>query len=300
MGPEKINLAFFKECRNRVDTALEKYLPPAGLEPKRLHSAMRYAALSQGKRVRPIFVYSAGKSVGVEICNLDQPAVAVELIHAYSLIHDDLPAMDNDDLRRGNPTCHKKFDEATAILAGDALQTLAFSVLSENEYLANSPFLKTKIINELANASGSFGMAGGQAFDIAAIGSEIGVKALENIHAHKTGALIKASIRMGALYSEETSDKQLEALSKYASLVGLAFQIRDDILDVQGNADVLGKTGGKDAASEKPTYPSLLGIQEAQDLAQQLVRQAIESLVDFDDQADPLRSIARFIIEREK
>ncbi len=300
MSLDQANKSFFEDCRKRVYFALEKYLPSQNLAPKNLHKAMHYAALGSGKRIRPILVYSAGKALGVELNILDNPACAVELIHAYSLVHDDLPAMDNDDLRRGKPTCHKKFDEATAILVGDALQSLAFSVLSDESYLSKSPQLKIKIVNELSSASGSDGMAGGQALDVEAVGSKIGIKELENIHSHKTGALIKASVKMGAMCADNVAIDDFSSLEQYATCIGLAFQVRDDILDVQGNAETLGKTGGKDAASDKPTYPSILGMQGAHSLSKTLLDKALQSLSNFDNQADPLRSIAKYVIERQK
>ena len=290
---------FLTECRQRVAAALERHLPAPGVPPQRLHEAMRYATLGDGKRVRPVLVYAAGQAVGAAPACLDVPACAVELIHAYSLVHDDLPAMDDDDLRRGRPTCHKAYDEATAVLVGDALQTLAFRVLSHDASFAAPAEVKLRMIDELALASGSRGMAGGQALDIDAVGQHIDLAQLENMHIHKTGALIRASVRLGALCAEKVSEDRFRHLDRYAKCVGLAFQVRDDILDVEGETEVLGKTRGKDAAADKPTYPSLLGLQEAREMADQLLEEALENLQDFDEAAEPLRALAGYIVGRE-
>ena len=283
-----------------METALEKLLPAPGIPPQRLHEAMRYATLGEGKRVRPVLVYGAGQAVGADPACLDAPACAVELIHAYSLVHDDLPAMDNDDLRRGLPTCHKAYDEATAVLVGDALQTLAFRTLSHDGALSAPAEVKLRMIDELALASGSRGMAGGQALDIGAIGRNIDLAQLENMHIHKTGALIRASVRLGGLCAEEVSAEKFNRLDRYAKCIGLAFQVRDDILDVEGETSVLGKTRGKDAAADKPTYPSLLGMQEAREMADRLLEDALENLQDFDERAEPLRALARYIVGRHR
>jgi len=291
---------FLTECRQRVEAALGKLLPAPGIPPQRLHEAMRYATLGEGKRVRPVLVYGAGQAVGADPVCLDAPACAVELIHAYSLVHDDLPAMDNDDLRRGLPTCHKAYDEATAVLVGDALQTLAFRTLSHDEPLGAPAEVKLRMIDELALASGSRGMAGGQALDIEAVGSNLDLAQLENMHIHKTGALIRASVRLGALCAEEVSAEEFSRLDRYAKCVGLAFQVRDDILDVEGETSVLGKTRGKDAASDKPTYPALLGMQGAREMADRLLEDALENLQDFDERAAPLQALARYIVGRHR
>jgi len=291
---------FLTECRQRVENALEKHLPAADIPPQRLHEAMRYAALGNGKRVRPVLVYGAGRAVGAEPACLDAPACAVELIHAYSLVHDDLPAMDDDALRRGRATCHKAYDEATAILAGDALQTLAFRVLAHEPSFVAPAQTKLRMLDELALASGSRGMVGGQALDIDAVGHRIDLAQLENMHIHKTGALIRAGVRMGALCSEDVSPEQFKHLDRYAKCVGLAFQVRDDILDVEGETETLGKTRGKDAAAEKPTYPALLGLESAREMADQLLEEAIENLQDFDESAEPLRELARYIVDRKR
>lgn len=287
-------------CHNRVDAALERHLPPDTTTPTRLHAAMRYAALGAGKRIRPVLVYASGQALDVPTEHLDAPACAVELIHAYSLVHDDLPAMDDDNLRRGHPTCHRKFDEATAILAGDALQTLAFQVLCKDQRMDLPAETRLKMIETLAHASGSRGMAGGQALDIAATGQRLEIAELENMHIHKTGALIRASVKLGFLASGETSEGLGKHLDRYAKCIGLAFQVRDDILDVEGNTDTLGKTRGKDAAMEKPTYPALIGLEASREKADDLIQEAIDNLSDFGPQADPLRNIARYIIGRER
>ena len=291
---------FLTECRQRVVAALERHLPSPAIPPQRLHEAMHYAALGEGKRVRPVLVYGAGQAVGADPACLDAPACAVELIHAYSLVHDDLPAMDDDNLRRGRPTCHKAYDEATAILVGDALQTLAFRVLSHDRAFTAPAEVKLRMVDELALASGCRGMAGGQALDIDAVGQHIDLAELENMHIHKTGALIRASVRLGALCAADVSEDMFKHLDRYAKCIGLAFQVRDDILDVEGETEILGKTRGKDAAADKPTYPALLGLDGAREMADQLLEDAIENLQDFDERADPLRSLAHYIVGRKR
>ncbi|MFZ0254657.1 MAG: (2E,6E)-farnesyl diphosphate synthase [Gammaproteobacteria bacterium] len=283
--------------RARVNQALEQYLPPSHIQPVTLHEAMRYAVLSGGKRIRASLVYATGSAVGAEVRVLDAPACAVELIHAYSLIHDDLPAMDDDDLRRGEPTCHRAFDEATAILAGDALQSLAFYVLSHTPP-TDYPPQRMEMINHLAFASGSRGMAGGQALDLAAEGKDLNLAELENMHIHKTGALIRASVKLGMLARPEVDRSLPDPLDHYAKCIGLAFQICDDILDVEGDTEVLGKPRGSDAAHNKSTYPSLVGLAAAKQMAKELEQQAIESLQGFGEAADPLRWIARYVVAR--
>jgi len=290
--------AFMQECEIRVNRALETWLPPAKTHPEELHRAMRYAALSGGKRIRPILVYASGRAVGLESKRLDGPACAVELIHSYSLVHDDLPAMDDDDLRRGQPTCHKAFDEAMAILAGDALQTLAFYVLSNDQEMQAGLAERLRMIEHLACASGSRGMVGGQALDLDAVGKELDLVELENMHIHKTGALIRASVRLGTLLDPAVDPETMRRLDRYAKCVGLAFQIRDDILDVEGETATLGKTRGKDHALNKPTYPALLGLAEAREKAQSLCLDAIACLGTLGPAADPLRALASFIVRR--
>jgi farnesyl diphosphate synthase len=260
---------------------------------------MRYATLGGGKRIRPLLVYASGRAVGLDEAALDGAAAAIEIIHAYSLIHDDLPAMDDDDLRRGRPTCHRAFDEATAILAGDAMQALAFHILASDPALPCSPATRLAMIDTLAVASGSRGMAGGQAIDLAAVGRELSLAELENMHIHKTGALIRASVRMAALCAEHADDKTRERLDRYAACIGLAFQIRDDILDVEGDTETLGKTQGADIALNKPTFPGLLGMDAAKTHARTLHEEALTALEVLDDERGAaLRWIADFIVNR--
>jgi len=291
---------FLGDCRVRVERALDQWLPPETTRPTILHSAMRYATLGDGKRVRPVLVYAAGQALGARSDCLDAAACAVELIHAYSLVHDDLPAMDDDDLRRGRPTCHQAYDEATAILVGDALQTLAFRVLCEDVDLCIDRIDRLRMIAELAQASGSRGMAGGQALDMQAAGRAIDIAELENLHIHKTGALILASVRLGALAAGAGREARLAGIERYAKCIGLAFQVRDDVLDVEGETEVLGKTRGKDAAANKATYPALIGLDGARKMAQRLIDEALENIAGFDCSADPLRQLAHFIIGRER
>lgn len=288
---------YMRECRERVEVALDHWLPKAGINPTALHHAMRYSVLEGGKRVRAVLAYATGQALGVADRQLDGPACAVELIHAYSLIHDDLPAMDDDDLRRGKPTCHKAFDEATAILAGDALQALAFYILAHDPEMPAEPSARLAMVEHLALASGSRGMAGGQAIDLAAEGQQLDLAELENMHIHKTGALIRASVRLGALCGNP-DQAQLEALDHYAKCIGLAFQIRDDILDIEGDTETLGKQQGADIARNKSTYPALLGMQEAKQRAQALHEEAVARLDLFGDEADPLRWLSAYIVQR--
>ena len=290
---------FLGDCRSRVEDALDRWLPSEKTQPLRLHQAMRYAALGQGKRVRPVIVYAVGQALGAPPEHLDGAACAVELIHAYSLVHDDLPAMDDDDLRRGRPTCHKAFDEATAILVGDALQTLAFRVLSSDTATPLNAEQRLAMVSELAHASGSRGMAGGQALDMEATGREIDLAQLENLHIHKTGALILAAARLGAIAAGRGQTEDVEPLERFAKCIGLAFQVRDDVLDVEGDTEVLGKTGGNDAATDKATYPALIGLDAAREMTQTLVQDALDGIRGFDDRADPLRELAHYIVGRQ-
>ena len=285
--------------RRRVERALDHWLPLTSIQPTRLHEAMRYATLAGGKRIRPVLVYAAGEAMGALPEVLDGPACAVELIHAYSLVHDDLPAMDDDDLRRGKPTCHRAFDEGTAVLAGDALQSLAFYVLSHDRTMTAGPELRRTMVETLALASGSRGMAGGQALDLAAVGTPLNMAELENMHIHKTGALIRASVKLGALSASGVEKAALEKLDHYAKCIGLAFQVRDDILDVESDTETLGKAQGADMARNKPTYPSLVGLSDAKRIARELHEQALESLAGLDHRADPLRWLSSYIVERE-
>ena len=291
------NLATYQ---SRVEKALEKWLPESSIQPNYLHDAMRYAVLGQGKRIRPVLVYSSGTAFGVNLEELDGPASAVEIIHAYSLIHDDLPAMDDDDLRRGKPTCHVAYNEATAILAGDALQALAFHVLAHDENIRVNAEQRIKMIDILALASGSRGMAGGQAIDLEAVGKKLNITELENMHIHKTGALIRASVELGALSCPAVNDEQFDCVSHYAKCIGLAFQVQDDILDIESDTETLGKPQGSDQARNKPTYPELLGLKGAKEVARNLHDEAIASLQGFDEKADMLRLIADYIVNREK
>ncbi len=288
-----------KECCTRVDHHLNRWLPePSGPEAH-LQEAMRYSVIGGGgKRVRPVLVYAAGQALNIEVEQLDACACAVEIIHAYSLIHDDLPAMDNDDLRRGRPTCHKEYDEATAILAGDALQAFAFEILASDDVLQTSPSNRIEMIKLLAKASGSIGMAGGQAIDLNAVGKSLKLEELENMHLLKTGALIRASVLLGAMCSPNIQASKLEALDTYARCVGLAFQIHDDVLDVTADTATLGKPQGSDQQQNKPTYPSLLGLEGAQQRALELHNRAIQALETFDESADILRKLSAYIIER--
>lgn len=284
--------------QDRIENELARWLPPAAEVPESLHEAMRYSVLGGGKRIRPVLVYAAGEAFSLGADTLDAPACAVEMIHAYSLIHDDLPAMDNDDLRRGKPTCHRAFDEATAILAGDALQALAFEVLTAHPALAVDATVRVRMMNVLAVASGSRGMAGGQAIDLASVGHDLNVAQLENMHVHKTGALIRASVQLGALCHGGLSDADYERLSRYAHCIGLAFQIKDDILDVEVDTATLGKPQGSDMAQNKPTYPRLLGLDGAKHAAQHMHDEALAAISGFGPTADGLRWIANYIVTR--
>ncbi|MCU7915960.1 MAG: (2E,6E)-farnesyl diphosphate synthase [Candidatus Thiodiazotropha sp. (ex Gloverina cf. vestifex)] len=291
---------FMQQCRERVESSLEHALPSSSMLPTRLHEAMRYSALSGGKRIRPTLVYATGQAVDVSSERLDSPAVAVELIHAYSLVHDDLPAMDDDDLRRNQPTCHKAYDEATAILVGDALQAQAFQALCCGNSMQTDAETRIKMLETLTRASGSRGMAGGQAIDLESVGKELNLAELEILHIHKTGALIRAAVHLATLLNPQIGQEKTQALDRYAKCVGLAFQIRDDILDVEGDTEILGKTQGKDSAQDKPTYPALLGLSGAREKAEELLSEALRCLGHFDDEADPLRWIAKYIIGRSR
>lgn len=289
--------SFMQQAGERVESKLSALLPAASTQPHRLHAAMRYSVLDGGKRIRPLLVYAAGNALGCNLASLDPAACAVELIHAYSLVHDDLPAMDDDKLRRGKPTCHVHYDESTAILVGDALQSLAFQVLSDNISDDVPASARLQMIQILARASGSRGMAGGQALDIDGVGNEMNLPELENMHIHKTGALIRASVQLGALTAQASASRSKQ-LDHYAKAVGLAFQVQDDILDISQDTVTLGKTAGKDQAAKKPTYPKLLGLEGAREKARELLEEALNSLTDFDEKADHLRQLAHFIIGR--
>ena len=288
------------ECRERTERALERFLPAADRIPARLHEAMRYATLDGGKRIRPFLVQQTGALFDVPAEVLDVPAVAVELIHAYSLVHDDLPAMDDDALRRGRPTCHVRYGEAEAILAGDALQTLAFELLARAPMPGVTEGRRLEMIATLAKAAGSRGMVGGQSLDLAAEGRELTLAELENLHIRKTGALIRAAALLGLLCATGWREEEREALSRYAECIGLAFQIRDDILDLLGETDVLGKQTGMDPAREKATYPALMGLEEAEARARELVGDAVAALRIFGERARILADLARYIVERDR
>jgi farnesyl diphosphate synthase len=289
--------AFSGECAQRVEQNLDACLPRETIEPRGLHRAMRYATFNGGKRVRPLLVYAGGLACGGQLQLMDTPACAVELIHSYSLVHDDLPAMDDDDLRRGKPTCHKAFDEATAILVGDALQSLAFELLAKTDDRIPAE-TRLQMIHVLANTSGSRGMAGGQAMDIDGIGQDMSLPELEIMHIHKTGALIHASVQLGAL-STGASPEQTTRLEHYANAIGLAFQVQDDILDITADTHTLGKTQGKDAAADKPTYPALLGLDGARQKAAELLEEALDALSSFGNSARHLRQLASYVVDRE-
>ena len=282
--------------QQRTELALEAALPAAGLAPARLHEAMRYAVLGGGKRVRPLLCHAAGSIFGVDDKVLDAPAIAVELIHAYSLVHDDLPCMDDDVLRRGKPTCHVEFDEATALLVGDALQTQAFQVLSRR-LGGVAAERQLEMMHLLAVASGSRGMAGGQAIDLAAVGQRLTVSELEHMHIHKTGALIRAAVLLGAHCGQATPDA-LEHLAQFANRIGLLFQVVDDILDAEASTATLGKTAGKDAAQNKPTYVNILGVKEAKAMSNKLRQDAHDALLPLGETAERLHQLTDFIVER--
>ena len=287
---------------SRIQKALDTRLPSADATPQRLHQAIRYAVLGNGKRVRPALVYASGLAFGIDLQRLDGIACAVEMIHAYSLIHDDLPAMDDDDLRRGRATCHIEFDEATAILAGDALQVLAFEVLASDETIQATAEQRLQLVKLLSHASGTFGMAGGQYFDLAATNTnkEISFSELEQIHALKTGALIEAAIRMPAFLKNDLNQNEINSLQIFSREIGIAFQIQDDILDEIGDTETLGKIAGADRELGKATYPALLGLEKSRKLRDEHFRIALEALEQFPTQAKALRDLAQFIVEREQ
>lgn len=283
--------------RTRIEKVLERALPPIDHSPEHLHQAMRYAVLNGGKRLRPTLVYASGAALGVRPEACDSAACAIELVHTYSLIHDDLPAMDDDDLRRGQPTCHKAFDEATAILAGDALQALAFELLTQNLHLTAEQCLA--MLHELAHAGGSYGMAGGQSLDLAATGKTISVSELNTIHQLKTGRLIRACIRMAAIAANLEDTSQRAALDNYADYIGLAFQVQDDILDIEASTAVLGKTQGADQALGKATYPALLGLAAAKAKMHELYQLAADELKHINLQTNYLSELIDYLLQRQ-
>lgn len=284
--------------RSRIETVLDECLALPDSGTARLREAMRYSTLGGGKRLRPSLVYLTGESLGAALEELDSAAAAVELIHVYSLVHDDLPAMDNDDLRRGRPTCHRAYDEATAILVGDALQALAFAVLANDTAGRQEPAVRLAMIRALAQATGTSGMAGGQAVDLAAVGQNLTVADIENMHRRKTGALIQGSVLLGALAAGVTSGPRLEGLRRFGAEIGLAFQIQDDILDVEGDPSLLGKSTGADAAHNKPTYPSTAGLGAARERARQLRDDAIAALHPLGGSGAALAELAHFVVSR--
>jgi farnesyl diphosphate synthase len=286
------------QYRARIEGVLDRCLELPDSGTLRLREAMRYSVLGGGKRLRPVLVYMTGESLGAPLAQLDAAAAAVELIHVYSLVHDDLPAMDDDDLRRGRPTCHRAYDEATAILVGDALQALAFAVLAGDETPAIPPSVRVAMIRTLAHAAGTSGMAGGQAVDLAAVGQTLTVAAVEDMHERKTGALIRGSILLGALAAGTTQGPELLALERFGAQIGLAFQIQDDILDVEGDPALLGKATGADAAHLKPTYPSTVGLKLSRDRARQLRDEAVAALTPLSERAAMLTELAHFVVSR--
>jgi farnesyl diphosphate synthase len=288
-----------RETATQVETALSELLPDLRIAPARLHDAMRYSTLGGGKRVRAMLVYGAGALTEAPAERLRIAASAVEMIHAYSLIHDDLPCMDDDVLRRGKPTCHVEFDEATALLAGDALQSLAFQLMSEYK-LGDDAAVQLRMIQIFAAAGGSRGMAGGQAIDLDAVGKTITLPELEYMHILKTGALIRASVLLGTHCGKSLPQPDLDRLDRYAKCVGLAFQVVDDILDEEGDAATLGKTAGKDKAQSKPTYTSLMGLADAKRFSEELLADSLEALSIFGPGASRLREIADFIVHRQR
>jgi farnesyl diphosphate synthase len=287
---------WISEHQLRFEEVLEHVLPKADIAPQRLHAAMRYSVLNGGKRVRPLLAFAAGELAGAEVTRVNIAAAAVELIHAYSLVHDDMPCMDDDKLRRGKATCHVEYDEATALLVGDALQSLAFQLLSVN-CLSDDSAKQLQMIKVLAVASGSRGMAGGQAIDLASVGKQLTLPELEQMHIHKTGALIRAAILLGA-YCGNLSQAQIDKLDRYGKCIGLAFQVVDDVLDSEADTATLGKTAGKDAKNDKPTYVTLLGVSEAKKMAGELHQEALQSLAEFGGKARRLNELADFIVMR--
>jgi farnesyl diphosphate synthase len=282
-----------------METALAELLPQPRVAPVRLHDAMRYSTLNGGKRVRAMLVFASGELAGAAEERLKVAAAAVEMLHAYSLIHDDLPCMDDDVMRRGKPTCHIEFDEATALLAGDALQSLAFQLLAGHR-LCDEPARQLRMIDLFAHASGSRGMAVGQAIDLEAVGKELSLPELEHMHILKTGALIRASVLLGAYCGSGLDDAQLENLDRYGKYVGLAFQVVDDVLDEEGSSVTLGKTAGKDRQEGKPTYTSILGLAPARQFALELLAEALAAVASFDGRAVRLRQLADFIVHRDR
>ncbi len=282
----------------RIEDRLAHWLPPQKKYNAKFHEAMRYSTLDGGKRIRPLLIYATGTATGQNLNELDGPACAVEMIHVYSLIHDDLPCMDDDDLRRGKPTCHKAFGEATAVLAGDALQALAFKILATDPAMTSDPAIRLNMIATIATAAGYQGMAGGQAIDLDSVGKKLSLIELEEMHIYKTGELIRAAVNMAASNRPDLPPEQAQGLNRYAQCIGLAFQIRDDILDIEGDTETLGKQSGADQALGKPTFPDIIGLKESKIRLHELHQQALTALESFDAKADTLRDIANYIVDR--
>ncbi len=291
--------AQLESWRVRMERALSARLPEPSAVPARLHEAMRYSVLGGGKRIRPALLFATARTVGLSEDTVEAAACAVEMMHVYSLVHDDLPAMDDDDLRRGRPTCHKAFDEATALLVGDGLQPLAFQLLATDPTLPTSPAIRLRLIDMLAQAVGTFGMAGGQAIDLAVQGMRLDIAQVEDMHARKTGALIRASVLMAAECAPPLDPNHYAALARFASAVGLAFQIQDDLLDVTGDVSTLGKATGADSERAKPTHPAIIGIPASQQRVRLLHNQAIHALAPFGERASSLRSLANWLLSRQ-
>ena len=284
------------EYVSRIAGKLDEALPESVEAPGRLHEAMRYSVLNGGKRVRPLLVYATGECLQIDAELLDAPAMAIELIHAFSLVHDDLPAMDNDDLRRGHPTVHRKFDEATAILAADALQPLAFQVLVMNPGIDSDK--RNRLVEAVASACGSLGMTGGQSIDLLSEGLSLSESELEQMYALKTGALIEAAVMGASCLADTLSEDRRNALQRFARDIGVAFQIKDDILDVEGETEVIGKQAGADQRLKKATFPSLFGVEAARMRCESLLQAGLKQLEIFEDDAEPLRWLARYIVDR--
>lgn len=287
-----------KSRQLQIESYLEKHLPARNYVPERLHEAMRYAVLEGGKRIRPLLSFAAGELNGADEARVIVVAAAVELIHVYSLVHDDLPCMDDDTLRRGKPTCHVKYDEPTALLVGDSLQSLAFQLMAEFS-LTHDLEKQLEMIRQLAQAAGSRGMAGGQAIDLESVGKTLTLPELEFMHIHKTGALIRAAVMLGAYCGDSLSDEQLAQLDHFAKCIGLAFQVVDDVLDAEATTEALGKTAGKDAEQNKPTYVSILGVKQARELAKELQRDAYQALDHLGKSTNRLLQVTDFIVQRE-
>ncbi|MGO9039823.1 MAG: polyprenyl synthetase family protein [Steroidobacteraceae bacterium] len=284
--------------RERMERGLARRLPPANEIPTRLHEAMRYSVLGGGKRVRPALVFATAQTLGLSEDEVEAAACAIELIHVYSLVHDDLPAMDDDDLRRGRPTCHKAYDEAIAILVGDALQPLAFQLLVRDPALPAAPAIRLRLVDLLSEASGTFGMAGGQAIDLEVQGRKLDIAQVEDMHARKTGAIIRASVLMAAECAPQLTTHLYAALNRFATAIGLAFQIQDDLLDVIGDVATLGKATGADREHAKPTHPAVIGIAASQERVRFLHNEALDALLPFGERAAPLRSLAHWLLSR--